>query len=183
MVFDWNGTKFRIDRLQANEDVLVERVEDGKFSVVRRDQLLTEYGQSHISAAPPAFASGAANQIFSRPLVDLPAATRQAFERRQHYLQTILDAGRPIFTRGYLKPLILMAAEQIGDAKPPAEITVYRWYRQFQKSGDTRVLIPRTDRRGSRNLQQEELMLSLVSSAIDEAFKVISLYRSHDSSI
>lgn len=175
MVFDWSGTKFRIERLQANEDVLVERVEDGILSVVQRDQLLAEYRQGHISAAPPTFASDADNQIFSRSLVDLPAATRQAFERRQHYLQIILDAGRPVFTRGYLKPLILMAAEQIGDAKPPAEITVYRWYRQFQQVKDTRVLIPRTDRRGSRNLKQEELMLSLVSSAIDDAFKASPL--------
>jgi putative transposase len=175
MVFDWSGTKFRIERLQANEDALVERVEDGKLSVVPRDQLLDEYRQGNISAAPPASDRGVAPEIFSRPLEDLPVATRQAFDRRRHYLQAILDAGGPVFTRGYLRPLILMAAEQIGDAKPPAEITVYRWYRRFQQAGDTRALIPRTDRRGSRNLRQEELILSLVSSAIDEAFKMSPL--------
>ncbi|VVD60791.1 Mu transposase C-terminal domain-containing protein [Pandoraea cepalis] len=172
MAFDWNGTKYRIDRLPTNEDVLLERVEDGQFSVVRRDQLLAEYGQGHISAAPLASAGDAACEIFSRPLEDLPAPIRQAFERRRHYLQTILDAGKPAFTKAYLRPLILMAAGQIGDDNPPDETTVYRWYRRFQASLDTRALIPRTDRRGSRDLKQDGPVLSLMSSAIEEAFKV-----------
>lgn len=175
MVFEWGGTKFRIDRVQADEDVLVERIVDGHFSVVPRDQLLAEYGLGRISASSPATACGAIGQIFSRPLEDLPATTRQEFERRCHYLQAIADAGKPVFTKAYLEPLIRTAAQQIGDVNPPGAITVYRWYRRLQTTDDTRALIPRTDQRGSRNLRQGELILSLMTNAMVEAFRASPL--------
>lgn len=172
LVFDWSGAKFRIDRLPTHEEVLLERVEDGKFSIVQRDHLLSEYGCGHISAVAPAAVANASDRIFSRPLEDLPVATRHAFQRRRHYLEVILDAGKPVFTRAYLRPLILKAAGQIGDDHPPAETTVYRWYRRFLATQDTRALIPRTDQRGSRNLRQDAAMLDLMSCAVEEAYKM-----------
>lgn len=172
LVFDWNGTKFRIDRLPTHGDVVLERVEDGKFSIVERDHLLREYGCGNISAVAPVRVSEASNLIFSRPLEDLPASVRQGYERRRHYLHIILDAGKPAFTRAYLRPLILMAAKQIGDDHPPCETTVYRWYCRFLASQDTRALIPRTDRRGPRNLRQDALILDMMSCAVEEAYKM-----------
>jgi len=172
MAFDWSGTGFRIDRLQANGDVLLERVEDGCISIVQREQLLAEYRQGNISARVSVSDSEPqAEKVFSRPLDELSQQVQQEAARRRHYLHAIIDHGRPVFTKDYLSPLILRAAAEIGDEKPPGVTSIYRWYRRYYKSEDTRALIPRFDRRGSRDLKQSARLLQLASEAIEEAFK------------
>lgn len=172
MVFDWDGTEFRIDRLQANGEILLERVKDGKLSIVPREALLAEYGQGNVSAKknePPV--TPVAAPIFSRPLDELSAQVRSDLARRKHYLESILAHGKPVFTHAYLEPLIQQAAEGIEDAKPPSVISVYRWYRSYRQSKDTRALIPRIDRRGSRRPAQSDRVLELAAEAIEEAFR------------
>ena len=51
-VFDWDGTAYRIDRIQPNGDLLLERISDGHFLVISREQLLVEYGAGKISVKP-----------------------------------------------------------------------------------------------------------------------------------
>jgi putative transposase len=172
MHFDWNGAGFMIYRLQPNGDVLLEGIADGCISIVKREQLLDEYRAGNISAREPVVDAGYTSQkVFSRPLDELSKEVQQEVVRRRHYLQAIFNQGRPIFTKEYLSPLILRAATEIGDEKPPGVTSVYRWCRKYQRSEDTRALIPRFDRRGSRKLKQDERLLQLASEAIEEAFK------------
>ncbi|WAR44939.1 Mu transposase C-terminal domain-containing protein [Methylomonas rapida] len=171
-VFNWSGAEYRIDRIQANGDVLLERMNDGQLSVVSREQLLTEYAEGKISAkkVDATFANSLVPS-FSRPLDELSEAVRNAVKRRKHYLESILDHGVPVFTPEYLKPLIERAATEIGDAKPPAVITLYRWYRRFKSMNDARAIIPRTDLCGPRETRQSDLILQLVAESLEEAFK------------
>jgi putative transposase len=171
MAFDWNGTEFKIDRLQANGSLLLERIHDGYLSIVERDHLLTEYRLGNISSKLLSSEEDSANKVFSRPLEELSQDVQLEAARRRHYLQLIIDQGRPIFTKSYLHPLIIRAAAEIGDVNPPSVTSIYRWYRRYQKSEDTRALIPRFDRRGSRNLKQSATLLQFASEAIEDAFK------------
>jgi len=171
MVFDWNGTQFRIDRLQSNGNVLLECVGGGCVSIVPQEKLLAEYREGNISSTTSAQGSvPATEKVFSRPLDELPQAVQQEAKRRRHYLQAILEHGRPIFTKKYLQPLILVAAAEIGDEKPPGITSIYRWYLRYHRHHDTRALIPRFDRRGSRNVKQSERLLQFATAAIEEAF-------------
>ncbi len=171
-VFNWSGAEYRIDRIQANGDILLERMNDGQLSIVSREQLLTEYAEGKISAkkVDATFANSLVPS-FSRPLDELSEAVRNAVKRRKHYLESILDHGVPVFTPEYLKPLIERAATEIGDAKPPAVITLYRWYRRFKSMNDARAIIPRTDLCGPRETRQSDLILQLVAESLEEAFK------------
>lgn len=172
MAFDWNGTGFRIDRLQPNSDVLLERVEDGQLSVVPRDQLLTEYTQGRISARSADAGTDTISQhVFSRPLEELPEGVLRATSRRRHYLRKILEHGDIVFTAAYLKPLIRAAATEIDDPKPPSVPTIHRWYSRYRAYQDLRALIPRFDRRGPRIVRQDSRILELASEAIEEAFR------------
>lgn len=171
-VFEWNGTAFRIDRLQANGGVLLERIENGELIIVTRETLLAEYGQGKVSAKAVERGSAcAAVPVFSRPLDELPDHVRKEVTRRKHYLDSILANGKPTFTRAYLEPLIQQAAGKIKDNNPPAVTSVYRWYRRYCANMDTRALIPRVDRRGSRRQRQGDPVLQLASEAIEEAFR------------
>lgn len=172
MAFDWNGTGFRIDRLQPNGDVLLERIEDGQLSLIARDQLLSDYSQGGISArSTDVGADAVSNRIFSRPLDELPEAVRSAAGRRRHYLRAILEHGDIVFTSAYLQPLIQAASTEIGDPRPPSVATIHRWYSRYRVHQDSRALIPRFDRRGPRNVRQEGRVLQLTGEAIEEAFK------------
>lgn len=172
MVFEWNGTTFRIDRLQPNGEILLERVEDGQSTIVTRDALLAEYAQGNVSARAAQNASAQiAVPVFSRPLDELPERLRNEVVRRRRYIEEILEHGPLIFTGAYLDPLIKQIATEIGDDKPPSATTFYRWVMRFNTSNDSRSLISRTDLRGSKKLRQSESFLHLASDAIAEAFK------------
>jgi putative transposase len=171
-VFDWNGTEYRIDRVPPNGDVLLERMCDGIFSVLSREQLLTEYSEGKISTKSSETSSATSLvPTFSRPLNELSEGVRNAVKRRKQYLDSIFAHGVPVFTPEYLQPLIETAATEIGDTNPPSVTTIYRWYRRSQLMGDPRAIIPRTDLRGPKEIRQGDRVLQLLTEALEEAFK------------
>jgi putative transposase len=170
-VFEWSGGRFRIERIHSNGDILLERLENGSISIERRDRLLAEYRDGNISAgAPRDVAEPRTDKVYSRPLDELSQEVQHETARRRHYLHAIFDQGTPVFTKAYLFPLILRAAEEIGDERPPSVTSIYRWYRRFRRNMDNRALIPRFDRRGSGNMKQNARLLQLATDAIGEAF-------------
>lgn len=169
--FEWNGAQFRIERLQPNGEVLLERQDSGELSILTREALLSAYGNGEISVSGDGLAlSGSVIPAYGRPLEDLSEAAQAEAKRRQHYLCFILDQGKPVFTQAYMRPLIKQAGEIIGDQKLPSVISIYRWVRRYRTSGDSRSLIPRHDLRGSNKSRQGDRLLQLVAESIEEAF-------------
>jgi putative transposase len=181
MAFEWNGARFRIDRFQANGDLLLERVDDGQFIGVTRTELLSEYAKGNVAASVVLrIVEVDGVPLYSRPLQELPHAIQQEVRRRQHYVRSVLSHGRPIFTRAYLTPLLRHAAAELDEKKPPGITSFYRWYRRLRTNDDPRALIPRYDRRGSKDLRQDERVVQLASDAIEESFKMSPLATGRD---
>lgn len=169
--FEWKGAQFRIERLQPNGAVLLERQDNGELSIVTREALLSAYGSGDISLGrDDQELSSSVVPAYRRPLEDLSEAARAEARRRQQYLCFILDRGKPVFTQAYMAPLIKEAGEIIGDKKLPSVISIYRWVRRYRSSGDSRSLIPRHDLRGSNKARQGDRLLQLVAESIEEAF-------------
>lgn len=172
MAFDWDGATFRIDRLQPNGDILLERLKDCQLTLVKRDDLLTEYVQGRVSARiAESLPAQIAVPVFSRPLDELPERVRNEALRRRRYIDAIHADGVPVFTNEYLTPLIKQVAAEFNDSKPPSVSSIIRWNGRFQTTRDTRALIPRTDLRGKRASRQNDRVLELATEAIEEAFK------------
>ncbi|TRW98581.1 Mu transposase C-terminal domain-containing protein [Candidatus Methylobacter oryzae] len=171
MAFDWLSIHYRIDRIQPNDDVLLERISDGHLSLVNSEHLLAEYREGKVSArtaeAPP---NKTSVPTFSRPLEELADHVKQKVVRRKHYLEKILAYGVPVFTADYLKPLIKLAAAEIADENPPGITSFYRWHKRFTEHSDARAIIPRTDRCGPRTLLQSDRILQLAEEAMAEVF-------------
>lgn len=176
MVFDWNGTTFRIERLLPDDGVLLERIADGNVQLSTREELLAEFASGRISTVRPTLAQLAmAAPSYSRPIkAMLPMVQREA-QRRFNYVKGVLTCENFVFTEKFSTPFIARIAAEIGDGKPPSATTLYRWIRQYRAHQDARALVPRTDRRGSRNLQQSERVLELASEATEEAFRASPL--------
>ena len=170
--FDWNGVTFRVREIPPNDELLIEAVSTGAMSVVPRAQLLMEFAEGRLGATPAHLAPTANAKVFSRPLDELPEKVRAEATRRLHYLRAIEAEGTPIFTRAYLDPILKRVCTDIGDAAPPSPSTFYRWYRRhLSTGGDTRALIPRFDRRGSRGAKQPDKVMLLLAEATADAFK------------
>lgn len=175
MVFDWKGETFRIERLQPNGEVLLETLNGGVLSLVKRQQLLDDFALGLVSAAKATESVGLARVTYSRPLDQLPEEAQREVTRRRRYLEAITANGTPVFTPDYLRPILQEVATGLGESKPPGVTTVYRWYRRFTQSSDPRALIPRYDLRGQKTGRQSPRMLELLAEAMVEAFKTTPL--------
>lgn len=169
-VFEWDGTAFRIERMQPDGDLLLERLSDGALVPMSRDRLLDDYAHGRVSFGRIR-SMEKANVTFSRALEDLPTSMKAETTRRWQYVQALLELDSFTFTAACLKPVIAGVAAGIGDPKPPAVTTLYRWYSRYRLNRDTRALIPRTDRRGSTQPRQQQAILRLAELATEEAFK------------
>lgn len=168
--FEWDGAAFRIERIQPDGDLLLERLSDGAFIPMTRDRLLDDYAHGRVSSRGiPPTAKG--NATFSRALEDLPTSMKAETHRRWQYVQALLERDSFTFTSTSLRPVIAEVAARIGDATPPGVTTLYRWYSRYRMNRDTRALIPRTDRRGASRPYQHQTILRLATLAIEEAFK------------
>jgi putative transposase len=168
MVFDWNGSAFRIERLQPNNDLLLERLDNAQISIQTSDQLLSEYSRGCIHVYP-AKATTRSVPVFSRPLDELSEAIRRELQRRQHYVQAYLDTPGAVFA--LVRPLIKQVAIRIGDESPPSATTLYRWTSRYRATKDWRSLIPRSDLRGRRARKLSPTVVQLATESIEEAFK------------
>lgn len=175
MVFDWKGATFRIERLQPNGEVLLEAINGGVLSLVKRQQLLDDFAQGLVSAAVATESIGTARASYSRPLDQLSEDAQRAVKRRRRYLEAITADGTPVFTPDYLRPILQTVATELGESKPPGVTTVYRWYRRFTQGSDPRALIPRYDLRGQKTRRQSPRMLELLAEAMVEAFNATPL--------
>lgn len=167
--FEWDGSVYRIDRLPAGGQVVLERLHDGQVLLSTRDELLKAYSEGRVSAvmaAPEEKAKG----LFGRSLQDLSPRVLKELGRRRAYLHALLDAGGFVFTQECLGALIRQVANQADDPNPPSVITLYRWYTRYRVHQDLRAVIPRFDRRGSPLLRQADRILDLSAEAISDAF-------------
>lgn len=168
--FEWSGVRHRIDRLSTNEQVVLERLDDGQIVLCQRSDLLSAFVDGAINVQAES-TDAAQPHFFGRPLSDLPENLQVEVRRRLAYLRAVEDAGVDAFSERFLSPVIAMVASEICDPKPPSWISVYRWHRKYRSAKETRALIPRFDMRGQRDLRQSERVLELFAQAAEEAFK------------
>lgn len=172
LVFDWNGAAHRIERIQPNGDVLLEKLIDGALTIAAKATLLDDYAKNRISTRADADKPTLTPALFSRPMADLSEDARREVARRRHYIDSVASQGRPLFTKPYLAPVLRSAAEAIGDASPPSIATFWRWWARFQLNKDTRALIPRHDRKGPSAPRQPSAVMRLLAEAMEEAYRV-----------
>lgn len=170
--FNWNGTPFKILKIQANNDILLENVTSQALSIEKQDRLLAEYRAGNISGSPTNNLQYNYVSTFSRPLDELSERDRLETQRRTIYLEALLQQPSLTFADDFLRPLISEVAKKINDLTPPCPRTLRRWHQRFMTNNDIRTLIPRYDLRGPKIWHQKEAVLKFASEAIEEAFAI-----------
>ena len=108
-VFNWKERTYRINKITASQQVILEHTNDGFITIVDYQDLLEAYRGGQIS-----FEQTTENHLekvsYSRPFAQLPENEKRHIKRRKLYIDHVLQHGEPIFTPNYIKPLIQAAA-------------------------------------------------------------------------
>jgi putative transposase len=167
--FEWNGNTFRVREITPDDQVLLEQAGVGTLSLVAIKALLTEYAEGRARPEQP---TAGRLPVPTRPLDALDPRIREEANRRLCYLRAVCGDGEPVFSAAYMAPRIAAAACELNDSAPPSVSTIHRWLRRYQGAGgDASGLIPRTDRRGSKQPRQADRLLELLGEAVEEAYK------------
>jgi len=169
LVFEWLGIDYRIERLGNDEQVVLDRLNDGQIILTSQADLLSAFSDGNIRVQT-ANARDEAPKCYGRPLSELSEKNQDEIRRRMAYLRAMDQEGVRAFSQRHLEPVITQVAEQINDPRPPSWVTVYRWNFKYRYSKDVRALIPRFAHRGSSAVRQSEEILDLFAEATSEAF-------------
>lgn len=165
----FDGAEFKVEQCEPNGQMLLRNVETQALFLHSREELLNAYRESRLLLAAPTQASGFSH----RPLSDLPPSVCAYLRRCKHYLDAAMATDFTAYPSRNLRAIISKVAAEIGDPKPPAESTVYRWYKRYSTNGnDLRALIPRHEKKGSRSTKVSNEVEALFVAALDAVFKI-----------
>jgi putative transposase len=86
---------------------------------------------------------------FSSNFADFPEEIRESAKRKYQYIKQVIESNINSKTKASLQPIIREVAQLINDSKPPTWLTLYRWLKSYEQSGqDLRSLIPKHKSKG-----------------------------------
>ncbi|WP_322063930.1 Mu transposase C-terminal domain-containing protein [Burkholderia cenocepacia] len=179
--FRLDGAPVRIARILGDGKVFLDAEVTGELLQTSKQELLDAYVANRIVVADGVNHGQAVTNEqdvllrYGRPFSQLSPKLQEDALRRKHYVDQFLEYGRPALTPKTLAPLIKEFAKSYrsangdGDPAPPSPSTVYRWYRSYHRSKDTRSLVPRTDLRGPRHPRTDARVVDLFMESLVEA--------------
>ncbi len=110
---------------------------------------------------------------------------REQLKWRYAYVSRINKKGKVTLTTNEFDQLVKEISQEISDPNPPSAIQVYRWFRDYHRSGgNIRALIPMISNRGNRKSRFTQEELSLMDAIIRQRYlnpQRISIDTAHES--
>ncbi|MBG1270538.1 DDE-type integrase/transposase/recombinase [Nostoc sp. WHI] len=101
----------------------------------------------------------------------LPEEIRFEAKRKYSYVSFVLEQDIPQRTPASLQPIIEQVSEQINDLNPPNWLTLYRWLKAYESSGqDIRSLVPKHKYKGDYRPKLEKEVIQIIDSCIQEIY-------------
>jgi len=167
--FELDGAAYRIERVHQDNEVVLQRLADGRTVLKTPDELFKAYNEGRLSSMTEV--APTQKPLVTLPLVALTEKQQTEYRRRHAYVTAMLGMGQVIFSPECLGPMKTRVAAALQDAYPPGTTTLWRWFTRFQAFQDARALIPRYPNRGSRLPRQTQRVMELLADAVHDAFK------------
>jgi putative transposase len=101
----------------------------------------------------------------------IPSQLKVEAQRKEKYVKAVIEQKIETYTSSSLTPIIKQVAQNISDSKPPSNITLYRWLKDYTSSGgDIRSLIPRYQARGNYDYKIDPEIHRLIDEVIAEVY-------------
>jgi putative transposase len=112
----------------------------------------------------------------SRDLSTFSKAVQDRARKREEYLTRIVKSDEFVINFIDLKMQIDQVAAEIGDSQPPSAITLYRWYKRKQKTGDSIIALADQFEKRGRRLAWSKAVKEVVDTAIETVYLNPQLY-------
>lgn len=137
----WRNRQFVVERRTENGEIQIRDISNNDYLTFPDSELIDALFAGELEIVNRNVESGKLPD-FVDDLSLLPENKREEAKRRYSYVQRCCDKGITKITKKVFEPIIKEVAEEINDSKPPAWISVYRWYKYYTKSSqDIRSLI------------------------------------------
>ncbi len=101
----------------------------------------------------------------------IPEQLKAEAQRKEKYVLAVIEQKIETYTYKSLTPIIKQVSQKIDDSKPPSNITLYRWLKDYTSSGgDIRSLIPRYRARGNYDSKINPEVHRLIDEVIAEVY-------------
>jgi putative transposase len=174
--------EYVIEGRLPNGELQIKDVATNEYKSLDKDKLVDSLFNGDLEILGDEQNSTLATRKAARYLVSdlslLDDDIRERTKRRHTYVRTIQTRKLTKITKETLEPIIEKISKQVGDITPPSWLSLYRWYKQFQESGeDVRSLVPAYKKRGNRNrkfsggdMEKSEIIINIIDKIIAERY-------------
>lgn len=169
-----NGHRYKIARMLETGEFLLEAL-DGKTTgiAITRHELERAFSKGEMEFVLEAWARVATSNRCHKSVDydQVPEEMRDIVKRRHTYVKAVQLVDDLKWDPKFIGPMLIAAASQIGDDKPPHPQTVKTWYEAYlEADGDIRALIPQFQQRGSDARRLNPLVVAIMESKIERYY-------------
>lgn len=172
----WDDRSFVLDGRTSDGRLTLRDEEFGDYRTCTLEELAQAVAGGKARIAPARGSRTLPDDLVRRlsgNLAALPEAVQKDLVRRKAYVVAVerMPGARK---REEMAIVVAKAAAEIGDQKPPAVSTVYRWAKDYRLAGgDPRSLVPSTARRGNRSRRLPQTVIDIMKEVINERYLVM----------
>lgn len=165
--------------LKGREYIILQRLAGGEFqvrdvvtenlSIIKETALIQYLFKDELEFKTPRESQKPSEKKDYRTadFSQISSELKQEAKRRENYVKAALDNNLETWTQSALTPIIEQVAQAIEDPKPPSAITLYRWLKSYEDSGqDIRALVPNYRKRGDYRPKIQSEVRRIVDQAI-----------------
>ncbi|MGQ4646628.1 hypothetical protein [Lyngbya aestuarii] len=171
----WQGREYVIEQCLTTGEVLLQDVLTNHLSSLKATaltQLLVQGELEFIEVeATRGKQSHSLKGYISADFTQLPSELREESKRKYRYIERVLSNNILKRTESNLKPIINQVALEIEDSQPPSWLTLWRWLKDYEASGqDIRSLVPKYVSKGNRQPRLNPEVRKIISKAIEQVY-------------
>ncbi len=164
--------------LSGREYVIKQRLAGGEFQVgdvvtenlstIKETALIQFLFKDELKFAPTSVnqPSSGKKDYRAADFPQIPLELKQEAKRREKYVVAALANNLETRTQADIAPIIEQVAQEIEDPLPPSSITLYRWLKSYEHSGqDIRALVPNYRKRGDYRPKIKAEVRRIIDSA------------------
>ncbi|MBE9229677.1 transposase [Phormidium sp. LEGE 05292] len=166
------GREYVIKQRLTGEDFQISDVVTENLSIIKETVLVQSLFKGSLEFENPARPlSPPKKDYLAADFSQIPESLKQEAKIREKYVRATLEKNFKTRTKAELAPIIEQVAQSIKDATPPSYITLYRWLKIYEDSGqDIRALVPNYRKRGDYRPKISPEVKRIIDSAIARVY-------------
>ena len=170
--FSYKNRIWEVDQFIGPANVRIINIANGETDIKEKEELLKALVRKELQIIIDINERKKKNgvDLSKFDLAKVPTELQKNVLKNYEYIKTVRKKGRfPLVVEAF-QQIVAETAQRIQDDNPPSAITVYRWWTQYKKSEDVRVLIDNNWYKGNFDSRISEIQEKIVDAAIQNYY-------------